>query len=156
MDDSIALRKAIRLAAAHSASGRNGPFGAVVVRGDAVVGEGWNQVVERHDPTAHAEVMAIRSACARLETHDLSDCVLYTSCEPCPLCLAAVYWARIPRVVYAAGKEDAAAAGFDDADVYGELAKAWSDRTVERVQLLQDQGRGVLQAWVANVNKIPY
>lgn len=156
MDDTIALRKAIRLAAAHSASGRNGPFGAVVVRGDDVVGEGWNQVVERHDPTAHAEVMAIRSACARLETHDLSDCVLYTSCEPCPLCLSAVYWARIPRVVFAAGKEDAAAAGFDDLDVYGELAKDRGDRKVESVQLLQEQGRGVLQAWVANVNKIPY
>ena len=156
MDDSIALRKAIRLAAAHSASGRNGPFGAVVTRGDAVVGEGWNQVVERHDPTAHAEVIAIRDAAARLGTHDLSDCVLYTSCEPCPLCLAAVYWARIPRVVYAAGKEDAAAAGFDDADVYGELQREWPQRKVESAQILHEQGRGVLQAWSNNVNKISY
>jgi len=156
MDDSLILRKAIRLAAAHSASGRNGPFGAVVARGDQVVGEGWNQVVESHDPTAHAEVMAIRAACARLETHDLSDCVLYSSCEPCPLCLAAVYWAHIPRVVYAAGKEDAAGAGFDDADVYGEMTRAWAQRKVESVQLLHEQGRRVLQGWSNNVNKILY
>jgi guanine deaminase len=156
MDDSLVLRQAIRLAAAHSASGHNGPFGAVVARDGQVVGEGWNQVVERHDPTAHAEVMAIRAACARLETHDLSDCVLYSSCEPCPLCLAAVYWARIPRVVYAAGKQDAADAGFDDADVYSELARGWPERKVESVQLLQEQGRRVLQAWGANVNKISY
>lgn len=121
-----------------------------------MVGEGWNQVVERHDPTAHAEVIAIRDAAARLGTHDLSDCVLYTSCEPCPLCLAAVYWARIPRVVYAAGKEDAAAAGFDDADVYGELQREWPQRKVESVQILHEQGRGVLQAWSNNVNKISY
>jgi tRNA(Arg) A34 adenosine deaminase TadA len=150
------LRKAIRLAAAHSASGRNGPFGAVVVRGDEVVGEGWNQVVELHDPTAHAEVMAIRAASARLGTHDLSDCVLYTSCEPCPLCLSAVYWARIPRVVYAASKEDATAAGFGDADLYVELSRPWDQRRLECVQLLQDNGRGVLRAWSANANKIPY
>jgi tRNA(Arg) A34 adenosine deaminase TadA len=156
MDDSALLRVAIRLAAAHSASGRNGPFGAVVARGGEVVAEGWNQVVERHDPTAHAEVMAIRAACARLETHDLSDCVLYTSCEPCPLCLAAVYWAHIPRVVYAAAKEDAARAGFDDADVYGEMSRTWNQRKVESVQLLHEQGRRVLQAWSANVNKISY
>ena len=156
MDDSLILRKAIRLAAAHSASGHNGPFGAVVARGDQVVGEGWNRVVELHDPTAHAEVMAIRAACARLGTHDLSDCVLYSSCEPCPLCLAAVYWARIPRVVYAAGKQDAADAGFDDADVYSELARGWPERKVESVQLLHEQGRRVLQAWGANVNKISY
>jgi len=156
MDDSLNLRKAIRLAAAHSASGRNGPFGAVVVQGDQVVGEGWNQVVESHDPTAHAEVMAIRAACARLATHDLSDCVLYTSCEPCPLCLSAVYWAHIPRVVYAAGRGDAAAAGFDDADVYGELARGWDQRRVESVQLLEEQGRRVLQGWSHNVNKILY
>ena len=156
MDDSLALRKAIRLAAAHSASGHNGPFGAVVTRGDDVVAEGWNQVVELHDPTAHAEVMAIRAACARLATHDLSDCVLYTSCEPCPLCLAAAYWAHIPKVVYAAGREDAAAAGFDDADVYGELAREWAHRKVQSVQLLQEQGRRVLQAWSDNVNKISY
>jgi len=156
MDDTIALRKAIRLAAAHSASGRNGPFGAIVVRGEEVVGEGWNEVVERHDPTAHAEVTAIRAAGAKLGTHDLSDCVLYTSCEPCPLCLAAVYWARIPRVVFAASKEDAAAAGFDDDDVYGELALGWADRRVESVQLLPDHGRRVLEAWSANVNKVPY
>jgi tRNA(Arg) A34 adenosine deaminase TadA len=156
MDDSLALRKAIRLAAAHSASGHNGPFGAVVTRGDDVVGEGWNQVVELHDPTAHAEVMAIRAACARLATHDLSGCVLYTSCEPCPLCLAAAYWAHIPKVVYAASREDAAAAGFDDADVYGELSRRWADRKVESVQLLHEQGRRVLQAWSDNVNKISY
>jgi len=156
MDDSLALGKAIRLAVVHSASGRNGPFGAVVTRGDEVVGEGWNQVVEFSDPTAHAEIMAIRAASARLGTHDLSDCVLYTSCEPCPLCLAAVYWAHIPRVVYAADRDDAAAAGFDDAKIYGELAGAWPTRSVEGLQILQEEGREVLRDWAGNVNKISY
>jgi len=156
MDDDALLRRAIGLAAHHSADGAHGPFGAVVARGGAVVGEGWNQVVARHDPTAHAEVTAIRDACRRLETHDLSGCVLYTSCEPCPLCLSAAYWAHVSRVVYAASKKDAARAGFDDERIYAELAQAWEARTLPGEQRLPDEGRAVLDAWLANGRRIPY
>lgn len=156
MDDDALLRRAIELAARHSADGAHGPFGAVVARDGEVVGEGWNQVVARNDPTAHAEVVAIRDACRRLETHDLSGCVLYASCEPCPLCLAAAYWARVSRVVYAASKEDAAGAGFDDERIYAELALPWTARRVRGEQRLAEEGRSVLDAWLANSRRIPY
>lgn len=156
MSDAAHLREAIRLARTHSADGRHGPFGAVVVRDGGIVGRGWNQVVAENDPTAHAEVMAIRDAARRLETHDLSGCVLYTSCEPCPLCLSAAYWARIHRVVYAASKADAAVAGFDDADIYAELALPWEDRRVEGEQQLREEGVEVLRGWAANQDRVPY
>ncbi|MDP2957456.1 MAG: nucleoside deaminase [Longimicrobiales bacterium] len=156
MDDQALLREAIRLARVHSASGVNGPFGSVVARGGEVVGEGWNRVIELGDPTAHAEVLAIRAAAARLGNHVLADCVLYTSCEPCPMCLAAAYWARIPRVVFAASKEDAAAAGFEDHDIYLELPRAWAERRVRGEQLLSGEGRAVLEAWRANPHRVDY
>jgi guanine deaminase len=153
MDDASLLREAIRLAGLHSASGRNGPFGAVVARRGEVVGEGWNRVVELGDPTAHAEILALRDAAARLGTHVLEECVLYSSCEPCPMCLAAAYWARIPRVVFAASREDAARAGFDDDDLYGEMARAWGRRRTLGEQLLGAEGRAVLEAWRGNSRK---
>ena len=156
MDDLALLREAIRLAATHSADGIHGPFGAVVARDGEVVGRGWNRVVELHDPTAHAEVMAIRDAGARLGTHELAGCTLFTSCEPCPLCLAAAYWARIDRVVYAASKEDAAEAGFDDQAIYGEMGIPWEARRVRGEQHLRGEGRDVLEAWLANSRRIPY
>jgi tRNA(Arg) A34 adenosine deaminase TadA len=156
MDDITLLREAIRLARERSASGVNGPFGAVVSRGGAVVGEGWNRVVELGDPTAHAEVVAIRAAAERLGTHELSDCVLYASCEPCPMCLAAAYWAHIPRVVYAASKEDAARAGFDDADLYREVGLAWEGRRIVGERRLADEGRSVLEAWASNSRRREY
>ena len=156
MEDADLLRRAIGLAAVHSAAGSNGPFGAVVARDGMVVGEGWNRVVELGDPTAHAEVMAIRDAGARLGTHVLEGCTLYASCEPCPLCLAAAYWARIPRVVYAASREDAAAAGFDDARIYEELALPWEARQVVGERLLAQEGRAVLAGWLANQRRIAY
>ena len=156
MDDASLLRETIRLARVHSASGVNGPFGSVVARGGEVVGEGWNRVVELGDPTAHAEVLAIRAAAARLGTHVLSGCVLYASCEPCPMCLAAAYWARIPRVVFAASKEDAAASGFDDHAIYKELPLAWAERRAAGEQLLPAEGRAVLEAWRANPHRVDY
>ncbi len=156
MDDASLLREAIRLAGLHSSSGHNGPFGAVVARGGEVVGEGWNRVVELGDPTAHAEMLALRDAARRLGTHVLDDCVLYSSCEPCPMCLAAAYWARIPRVVFAASKEDAARAGFDDADIYGELAVSWERRSTAGEQLLEAEGRAVLEDWRENRRKQEY
>jgi tRNA(Arg) A34 adenosine deaminase TadA len=121
-----------------------------------VVGKGWNRVVELADPTAHAEVLAIRDACRRLGTHDRSGSILYCSCEPCPMCLSAIYWARIPRVVFASSKEDAAAAGFDDTRILEELDRSWVEREVEGVQDLREEGRKVMEAWVENPRKLAY
>ncbi len=150
------LREAIRLAATRSADGKNGPFGAVVVKDGEVVGEGWNRVVETADPTAHAEVVALRDAAAALGTHDLSGATIYSSCEPCPMCLSAIYWARIRRIVFAATGQDAADAGFDDFRILEELALEWPKRTVEGKQELAEEGRRVLEAWRENPDRIPY
>jgi tRNA(Arg) A34 adenosine deaminase TadA len=156
MNDLQHLRLSIELAREHSTDGRNGPFGAVVVLDGDVVGKGWNRVVELSDPTAHAEILAIRDACRRLRTHDLSDCVLYASCEPCPMCLSTIYWARIPRVVYAATSEDAATAGFDDARIREELCKDWPERALNRSQNLQEEARRIMEAWTVNPLKMLY
>lgn len=121
------MARAIELAITHSADGTHGPFGAVVVHDGAIVGEGFNSVVAHHDPTAHAEIIAIRKAAQQLQTHDLSHCTLYTSCEPCPMCLAAIYWARIPTVYYAATHADAHAAGFDDSRIQQYLRQPGAD-----------------------------
>ena len=136
MSDETFLLRAIELAETHSSDGLHGPFGAVVVRSGEVVGEGWNGVVAHHDPTGHAEVAAIRAAGEALATHVLDDCVLYASCEPCPMCLGAVYWARIPRVVYAASTADARDAGFDDEWIRRELTRHPALRRLETAQRL--------------------
>src|ERR1700761_2068275 len=115
------MRAAIRLSRTKMKAGFGGPFGAVVVRKGKVVGRGWNQVTSTNDPTAHAEVVAIRDACKRLKTFQLDDCDLYTSCEPCPMCLSAIYWARIPAVYYGNTRQDAAAIGFDDDFIYQQI-----------------------------------
>lgn len=150
------LCQAITLAETHSADGRHGPFGAVVVLDGNVVGEGWNRVVEGADPTAHAEIMAIRNACRALGSHDLSGATIYSSCEPCPMCLSAIYWARIRTVIFAAKAEDAAAAGFDDTWILRELKRDWQERELESGQLLSPEGRRVLQSWKENPGKVPY
>ena len=155
-DDIKFLERAIELATLKSDDGGYGPFGAVVVLEGRVVGEGYNQVVAKHDPTAHAEVVAIRNACDKLETHDLSKSVLYASCEPCPMCLSATYWARIGRVVYAASREDAAEAGFDDAFLYKEVALSPQERAVDFEQELHDEGAAVLAGWSENPDKVLY
>lgn len=154
--DTSYLRQALSLASEYSAGGLNGPFGAVVVRKGVVVGRGWNRVVETGDPTAHAEILALRDAGATLGTHLLSDCTLYSSCEPCPMCLAAVYWARIERIVYAATAEDAAEAGFDDAGIGREVALPRGERTVEEIQALGEEGREVLESWSRNPKRVQY
>lgn len=136
-----------------------GPFGAVVTRGSEIVGEGFNLVIAHHDPTAHAEVIAIRDACRFLKTHDLTGCELYTSCEPCPMCLGAIYWARIGKVYYAATREDAAAAGFDDDNIYIELARPVDERRIEFVQALEPvrvSARAVLEAWKTKPDRRHY
>lgn len=147
-DDIKFLKQAIELAKKKSGGGDYGPFGAVVVMDGQIVGDGYNKVVPSHDPTAHAEVVAIRNACESLGTHDLSKCVLYASCEPCPMCLAATYWARIKRVVYAASRKDAAGAGFDDDFLYKEVALPPQKRAVDFVQELHKEGAAVLAGMV--------
>ena len=154
--DSRFLKLAIDLAADKSRSGRNGPFGALVVKGGRVVGRGWNRVVEKADPTAHAEIAAIRQACRRLRTHVLAGCTLYASCEPCPMCLAAIYWARIDRVVFACTRRDAAAAGFDDERIYRELAKPFGKRKIPFVHRMRPDAIRVLRDWTNNPRRVAY
>lgn len=153
--DQALMRQAIAAAAANIAEG-GGPFGAVIARAGRVVALGTNRVTASHDPTAHAEVVAIRAACAALGTFRLDGCTLYTSCEPCPMCLCAAYWARIDRIVYAATRTEAAAAGFDDAYLYDEVGRAPSERRLPMEILLPDEGARPFEAWRAFEARIAY
>ncbi len=150
------MRQAIALSRRGMAGGAGGPFGAVVVMDGVVVGEGWNQVTSTRDPTAHAEVVAIRRACAALGRFDLRGATLYTSCEPCPMCLAASYWARLDRVLYANGREDAAAIGFDDEWLYREVATPIEARSLPMRRLLAAEALEVFRDWDAKPDKVPY
>jgi tRNA(Arg) A34 adenosine deaminase TadA len=150
------MRRAIDLSRLHMEAGEGGPFGAVVVKDGEILGEGWNQVTSSHDPTAHAEVVAIRRACAKLGTFQLKGCEIYTSCEPCPMCLAAIYWARLDRIWYANGRADAAAIQFDDAWLYREVAAPLEARSLPAVQLLRDEALPVFQSWDRKADKVPY
>jgi guanine deaminase len=150
------LRRAIALATQNVLSGAGGPFAAVIVRDGKFVGEGVNTVTASNDPTAHGEVNAIRAACKALGTFTLAGCQLYTSCEPCPMCLAATYWARIDAIFYGASAADAARAGFDDAFLYDELRKSAGARTLAATQLLSAEAWASFAAWIASPNKIDY
>jgi guanine deaminase len=150
------MRAAIRLSLSKMRANCGGPFGAVVVRRGRVVGRGWNQVTSTNDPTAHAEVTAIRDACRRLQTFQLDDCELYTSCEPCPMCLAAIYWARFKQVYYANTRQDAARIQFDDDLIYREVAKPVSKRIIPMKQLLRPEALKVFAEWQAKADKIRY
>jgi len=150
------LRRAIALATRNVITGAGGPFGAVVVRDGKIVGEGANSVTTTNDPTAHGEVNAIRAAAKSLGTFSLAGCALYTSCEPCPMCLAAAYWARLDVVYYGASAADAARAGFDDAFLYDELRKNASERKLSSTQLLADEAWASFAAWIAAPNKVEY
>jgi tRNA(Arg) A34 adenosine deaminase TadA len=150
------MHRAIELSIQGSSTGKGGPFGAVVVRNGVIVGEGYNQVTSTNDPTAHAEVMAIRDACKNLDTFQLSDCELYTSCEPCPMCLGAIYWARPAKVYYANTREDAAAAGFDDAFIYEEIPLPIADRKVAMIPLGREEAQKVFEMWLDKQDKIDY
>jgi tRNA(Arg) A34 adenosine deaminase TadA len=149
------MRRAIALAMENVQEG-GGPFAALVVKDGVVVAEGANRVTATNDPTAHAEVMAIRAACAALDTFQLTGCDLYTTCEPCPMCLGAIYWARPDRVFYASGKLDAAGAGFDDAFIYEEIERAPVDRKIPMAQLLGGEAAAVFAAWNQNADRIDY
>ena len=154
-EDRKFMSAALALERKNAASADGGPFGAVVVHEGKVVGEGQNRVTATNDPTAHAEVVAIREAGKTLGRFDLQGCVIYTSCEPCPMCLAAAYWARVDRVVFSATQHEAAAAGFDDAFLYDELAKDIGSRKLECVQI-KTGDEDPFAVWLANPNRIPY
>lgn len=150
------LQRAIELALEGVRKGDGGPFGAVVVLGDQIVGEGQNRVTSTIDPTAHAEVVAIRDACTRLDRHELKGCTIYASCEPCPMCLAAIHWARLDRLVYTSTREDAAAAGFDDAHFYEQLAKRPEERELPSRHIRLTGDDAPFEAWRAKQDRIPY
>ena len=150
------MREALREAEAGMRAGRGGPFGCVIVRRGEIVARGHNRVTSTNDPTAHAEVTAIREACARLNTFQLDDCELYTSCEPCPMCLAAIYWARIPRVYFGNTRADAAAIGFDDDFIYREIPLPVEQRAVQMHSLLRDEAQASFREWQAKPDKQQY
>lgn len=149
------MRMAIEMADENIKNG-GGPFGAVVVKEGKVVGMGANQVTNHNDPTAHAEVLAIREASRVLNTFNLSNCVLYTSCEPCPMCLGAIYWARIPHVYYGNNREDAASIGFDDEFIYRELSMPMASRSILMQPLLSEEALNTFRAWSEKSDKIDY
>lgn len=150
------MQQAIALATENVTSGRGGPFGAVVVQDGKVIATGVNLVTALNDPTAHAEVTAIRNACATLVTFQLEGCDVYTSCEPCPMCLAAIYWARCRAIYYGNTAADAAKAGFDDAFLYDEMKKPLGERKIPIVQMLPDEARASFAAWRDAPAKVLY
>jgi len=150
------LRRAIALATQNVAAGKGGPFGAVIVREGTIIGEGVNSVTAANDPTAHAEVNAIRAAAQSIGNFTLEGCELYSSCEPCPMCLAAAYWSRLDAVCYGAAAADAARAGFDDAFLYAELRRDPGQRKLSSTQLLGDEAWATFAAWIASPNKVEY
>ena len=150
------LERAIAMSQLAVDRNAGGPFGAVIVRGGRVIAEGHNQVIADNDPTAHAEVVAIRDACRALSTFRLEGCELYTSCEPCPMCLGAIYWSRIERVYYANTRHEAAAIGFDDAHLYVEFGRDIEARAVPFTRLVLASANAPMQAWKAKADKQPY
>ena len=150
------MREAIRLSIQMMRQGKGGPFGAVVVKGNKIVGRGCNQVTSANDPTAHAEIVAIREACRRLKTFELDGCDLYTSCEPCPMCLSAIYWARIRSVYYGNTRKDAAKIAFDDEFIYREVALPLGRRTLRMKQILRDEALAAFAEWEAKTDKVLY
>jgi len=156
MTDDQFMGEAIRLATDGMRAGRGGPFGCVIVRAGTIVARGDNRVTSTNDPTAHAEIVAIRQACQVLGTFELRDCALYASCEPCPMCLASIYWARIPQVFFAATRQDAAAIGFDDESIYRQIALPPERRSVVMRPLQRELALEVLREWERKPDKTPY
>jgi len=149
------LQRAIELALANVAAG-GGPFGAVIVREGQIIAEAVNRVTQANDPTAHAEVVAIRDACRALNRFQLDDCAIYASCEPCPMCLGAIYWARLGQVYFAASREDAATAGFDDSIIYDEIPLAPSERKISMRHIELPDPAAPFRAWTGRGDRIPY
>ena len=149
------MRKAIELSIENVKNG-GGPFGAVIVKDGEIVATGVNRVTANHDPTAHAEVSAIRAACQKLDTFDLSGCEIYTSCEPCPMCLGAIYWAHLDKIYYGNNKADAARIGFDDSFIYDELALERKDRKKVMEEMLPEEAKAAFRAWEEKADKVEY
>ena len=150
------MKEAVRLAFERMREGRGGPFGAVVVKDGEIIGRGWNAVTSTNDPTAHAEIMAVREACGRLNSFRLGGCELYASCEPCPMCLAAVYWARIPQLYYGNTRADAAAIGFDDDFIYQQIPLPPEKRSLAMQALLRDEAQNAFREWQTKADKVRY
>ena len=150
------MERAIQLAMESVQSARGGPFGALIVRDEIIISDGQNCVTSTNDPTAHAEIVAIRRACAKLGAFELTDCELYTSCEPCPMCLGAIYWTRLSRMYFASTAQDAAEVGFDDSSIYRELALPHSDRRIPAVQMMRNEALAAFRAWATKADKTPY
>jgi guanine deaminase len=150
------MARALALSLENVRSGRGGPFGAVIARGGEIIAEGTNCVTTTNDPTAHAEMMAIREACRKLQRFELPDCEIYSSCEPCPMCLGAIYWARPARVYFANSAADAAQAGFDDAFIYQELRLAHAERKIPMIELRREDAAAAFRAWREKSDKIRY
>ena len=155
-NDEEFLREAIRLSMQGPAQRAGGPFGAVVVKDGRIIGRGFNSVTSTNDPTAHAEVLAIREACAHLGNFQLEGCTVYASCEPCPMCLGAIYWARPDRVVFAAGQADAARIGFDDQFIYEQIDIKPEERSIPMIQMLRHDALSAFEAWENLEDKIEY
>jgi|ERR1700722_106407 len=154
--DNPFMARAIQLSLDNVLCGRGGPFGAVIVKNGNVIAEGVNRVTSASDPTAHAEVVAIREACAKLSAFTLADCEIYTSCEPCPMCLGAIYWARIARIYFGNAAADASKIGFDDSFIYQEFAQPLPGRAIPIKQMMRKQALAAFLAWQEKPNKIPY
>jgi len=150
------MARAIELSVKNVQSGRGGPFGALIVKDGNVVAEAANQVTATNDPTAHAEVLAIREACSKLGGFELKGCELYTSCEPCPMCLGAIYWARLDHVYFGGIAADAAQAGFDDSAIYEEIAQPHQHRVIPMTQMMREEALAAFRAWEKTPNKVPY
>lgn len=150
------MREAIRLSREHMAKGAGGPFGCVVVHQGKIIGRGWNRVLECHDPTAHAEIMAIQEACKTLGSHQLAGCEIYASSEPCPMCFGAIYWARPDRVYYANSRADAAEIGFDDSFIYEELRLDLSERKIPFEQIAEREAKVAFKEWEQKADKVLY
>lgn len=156
MDNKVFMQKAIELSIDNVKSGKGGPFGAVVVKDGKIIAQGANSVTSHNDPTAHAEVMAIREACKVLGTFQLDGCDIYTSCEPCPMCLGAIYWARPNKVYYANTKKDAADINFDDDFIYAEIAKPLNERSLQFIQMSRTEALEAFKLWSTKQDKIDY
>jgi len=150
------MQAAIDLAAENIKSGKGGPFGAVIVKDNKIIAKGANQVTSTNDPTAHAEVVAIRNACKELGTFQLDDCEIYTSCEPCPMCLGAIYWARPKKIYFAGSREDAAHANFDDSFIYNEIPLPVDKRKIPTEQMMQSEVVAIFKKWLDKDDKIEY
>ena len=150
------MARAIQLSIENVHSGRGGPFGAVIVKGGEIIAEGTNQVTSTNDSTAHAEVLAIREACRKLGAFELHGCEIYSSCEPCPMCLGAIYWAHLSRIYFAGCAADASAVGFDDSLIYREIAQPYAARRIPMVQTMREEALAAFRVWQEKPNKIIY